>query len=95
MKLKIQGDITLPVLGSVFDKACKEVSFDPSKHVVHGCTLYFNFHDIETGKEIILRDSDGQLCDALGYVTPDEQERLRQAAIARKQAKTAMTKKLV
>jgi len=52
MKLKIKGDITLPVLGKAMDKALAKLDFDPETQVVKGATIYFNVYDIESGQMI-------------------------------------------
>jgi hypothetical protein len=83
MKLVIQGDVDLPVIGEAVTKALDAVSYDPERFLIRGATLYFNFYDRKTG-DLVAFEKDGEAIENLVFQTPVEKERKRQLAIARK-----------
>lgn len=87
MKLKIKGDITLPVLGKAMDKALAQLDFDPKTQVVKGATIYFNVYDAESDEVIEYE------VDAMVYETPVEQAK-RELKAKLKQQKRRLPPKI-
>lgn len=81
MKLKISGEITLPVLGEGFYRAIKYANVDNEKHVVRGATIYFNIYDRETGQLIVPKHENGIEIDEVHWLTAEEKEKKRQKSI--------------
>lgn len=84
MKLTIKGDVNLPVLGEAVTKAWRLAGYDPERFVIRGATVYMNFYDRETGDQVAFTTEDGDAIENVLYQTPQEIERQRQMALARK-----------
>lgn len=86
MKVTIKGEVGIAELGEAFIRALQYCEFDKEKHYIKGATLYFNMYDTEThAMTAVLKN--GDLVDAVTWLTPVEQAR------ARLQAQQKATKK--
>lgn len=83
MKLKIKGEVTLPVLGEAFSDMLQHIEFDKDRFFINGATVYFNLYDNETGKMLeVIRD--GKILDLVEWATPVVQAKEQLAARRRK-----------
>jgi len=92
MKVTIKGEVGIAELGEAFTRALRYCEFDKEKHYIKGATIYFNLYDAKTHAmaEVI---KDGQLVDAVTWLTPVEEARARVQA-QQKAAKRAKPKKV-
>lgn len=92
MKITIKGEVGLAELGEAFTRALQYCEFDKSKHYIKGATIYFNLYDVETHAMTAV-EKNGELVDALVWMTPVEQAKARVQA-QQKAAKRAKPKKV-
>lgn len=91
MKVTITGEVGIAELGEAFMRALRYCEFDKDKHYIKGATLYFNLYDAETHAMAEVR-KDGELVDAVVWMTPVEEARARLQA-QQKAAKRVKAKK--
>jgi hypothetical protein len=76
MKVTIKGEMGMAELGEAFVQALRKCQFDKKKHYIKGATLYFNLYDAETHAMAEVW-KEGELVDAMTWLTPLEEARMR------------------
>lgn len=89
MKLKIQGEVSLPVIGEAVVATLRQIEFDPELHCIRGASLYFNVYDRKTG-ELLDPEINGAVVDEVVWKTLEEREKERQRSLAKKRKKKSV-----
>lgn len=89
MKVKIQGEVTLPIIGEALTATFQQISLDPKLHCIRGASIYFNVYDRENG-ELLDPEINGMFVDEVVWKTMEEREKERQKTQAKKTKKVSV-----
>lgn len=83
MKVKIQGEVTLPIIGEALTTTFRQIGLDPELHCIRGASIYFNVYDRKNG-ELLDPEIRGEVVDEVVWKTAEEREKERQKALGKK-----------